>query len=208
MDRRTTIKWVLAASAAWPLTQARSAAVAGPALSGYGTDPNLTRDYPPGELWPLTFTPAQRRLVAILADIIIPADSRSPAASAVGVVDFIDEWVSAPYPQSRRDRAVVLEGLAWLEAESSRRFGRKFAALAAPEQTRICDEICAPARAAQAHRAAARCFARFRDLTAGAFYSTAAGREDLGYIGNVPLTRFDGPPAALLATLNLSKRHS
>lgn len=204
MDRRTTIKWVLAASAAWPVMDARIVAAARPATSGYGTDPSLTRDYRPGELWPLTFTPGQRRLVATLADLIVPADPHSPAASAVGVVDFIDEWVSAPYPQSRRDRPLVLEGLTWLDAESSRRFGRAFAALAAHQQVLICDDICAPARAAAAHQGAARFFARFRDLTSGAFYSTAAGRKDLGYIGNVPLTSFDGPPAALLAKLNLS----
>lgn len=204
MDRRTTIKWVLAAGAAWPLIEAPTAAAARPATAGYGTDPSLTRDYRPGELWPLTFTPGQRRLVAILADIIVPADPHSPAASAVGVVDFIDEWVSAPYPQSRRDRPLLLEGLAWLDAESSRRFGMEFAALAAHQELLICDDICAPARAAEAHRAVARFFARFRDLTAGAFYSTLAGREDLGYIGNVPLTHFEGPPAALLAKLNLS----
>lgn len=204
MDRRTTLKWVLAASAAWPLMDARTAGAARAATPGYGTDPSLTREYRPGELWPLTFTPGQRRLAATLADIIVPADPHSPAASAVGVVDFIDEWVSAPYPQSRRDRPVVLEGLVWLDAESTRRFGRAFAALAARQQLLICDDIRAPARAAAAHQGAARFFARFRDLTSGAFYSTAAGRKDLGYIGNVPLTHFEGPPAALLAKLNLS----
>lgn len=204
MDRRTTIKWVLAASAAAPLLELRVPALAAPATPSYGTDPNLTRDYRPGELWPLTFTSAQRRLVATLADIVIPADPQSPAASAVGVVDFVDEWVSAPYPQSQRDRPVVLEGLAWLDAESTRRFGNGFVALAVAEQSRICDDICVPARATPERRTAAHFFARFRDLTAGAFYSTAAGRKDLGYIGNVPLTHFDGPPAALLAKLNLS----
>ncbi|HYM27738.1 MAG TPA: gluconate 2-dehydrogenase subunit 3 family protein [Steroidobacteraceae bacterium] len=203
MDRRTTLKWVLAASTAWPLLDVRSARLGVPAAPGYGTDPSLTRDYRPGELWPLTFTTGQRRLAAALADLIIPADPHSPAASTVGVVDFIDEWVSAPYPQGRRDRPVVLDGLAWLDAESTRRFGKDFAALAGAEQRRICDDICAPARAAPERQAPARFFARFRDLTAGAFYSTAAGREDLGYIGNVPLTHFDGPPATLLAKLKL-----
>ena len=204
MDRCTTIKWVLAAGATWPLLEVRTATVAVAATPGYGTDPSLTRDYRPGELWPLTFTPGQRRLVAALADLIVPADQQSPAASAVGVVDFIDEWVSAPYPQNRRDRPLVLEGLGWLDAESSRRFGQGFAALAVAEQTLLCDDICAPARSAAALQPAARFFARFRDLTAGAFYSTAAGRKDLGYLGNVPLTHFDGPPAALLAKLHLS----
>jgi len=40
-------------------------------------------------------------------------------------------------------------------------------------------------------------------LTAGGFYTTPAGRKDLDYVGNVPLTRFDGPPAALLVALGL-----
>ena len=203
MDRRTTLKWVLAASAAWPLLEARAGLPTAPTAAGYGSDPDLTRDYRPGELWPLTFTEAQRRTAATLADLIIPADEHSPAASAVGVVDFIDEWVSAPYPQTRRDRAVVLEGLEWLEAHSTQRFGRGFTLLALAEQTRICEDICDVRRAAAALQPAARSFARIRDLTAGAFYSSAAGRKDLGYMGNVPLTRFDGPPPALLAKLNL-----
>ena len=203
MDRRTTLKWVLAASAAWPLVEARPAVPATLAAAGYGSDPNLTRDYRPGELWPLTFTAPQRRTAASLADLIIPADEHSPAATAVGVVDFIDEWVSAPYPQNRRDQPLVLAGLEWLEADSGRRFGKGFALLSVAEQTRICDDICDVRRAAPALQPAARSFARFRDLTAGAFYSSAAGRKDLGYLGNVPLTRFDGPPPALLAKLNL-----
>ena len=92
MDRRTTIKWVLAASAAWALLRERAAgADPSPAARGYGTDPNLIRAYKPGELWPLTLTPPQRRLAGVLSDIIMPADERSPSASSVGVVDFIDE---------------------------------------------------------------------------------------------------------------------
>jgi hypothetical protein len=40
-------------------------------------------------------------------------------------------------------------------------------------------------------------------LTAGGFYSSPAGRKDLNYIGNVPLTSFEGPPRALLKSLGL-----
>jgi len=46
MDRRTSIKWVLAASAAWPLLRERAAgADPAPAVRGYGTDPNLITVY-------------------------------------------------------------------------------------------------------------------------------------------------------------------
>jgi hypothetical protein len=160
-------------------------------------------NYRPGELWPLTLTAAQRRLAGILADIIIPADDHSPSASAVGVVEFIDEWVSAPYLAHQRDRDIVLGGLAWLDAEAGRRAGKGFADLDSPLQHGICDDICDESRAAPALGAAARFFALFRDLTAGGFYSTPAGRKDLNFIGNVPLARFDGPPTALLQALNL-----
>jgi len=204
MDRRTTIKWVLAASAAWPLLrEGTGRADPLPAAHGYGTDPNLLKVYKPGELWPLTLSAPQRRLAGILADIIIPDDGHSQSASSVGVVDFIDEWVSAPYPDCQRDRPIVLGGLDWLDAEAARRFGKNFAELDAAQQTTICDDICDQSRAVPARREAARFFAVFRDLTAGGFYSTPVGRKDLGYIGNVPLARFDGPPAALLKKLNL-----
>ena len=204
MDRRTTLKWVLAASAAWPLTNAGAAraATAIPA-QGYGTDPDLLKTYRPGELWPLTLTAQQRRLAGVLADIIIPADDRSPGASAVGVVEFIDEWVSAPYPEHQRDRTTVVEGFVWLDAAAARRSGGGFADLGASAQQEICAGICDESRAPAELHAAARFFSRYRDLTAGAFYATPVGRKDLDFIGNVPLTHFDGPPAELLESLGL-----
>jgi hypothetical protein len=204
MDRRTTIKWVLAASAAWPLF-GRGVGRTDPALTvrGYGTDPDLLAVYRRGELWPLTLTAPQRQLAGILADIIIPADEHSPGASAVAVVEFIDEWVSAPYPANLRDRPIVLGGFIWLEAEAARRFGKGFSQLDTAQQSGICDDICDESRTVTVRRDAARFFALFRDLTAAGFYSTPVGRKDLGYIGNVPLARFDGPPSALLKKLNL-----
>ena len=204
MDRRTTIKWVLAAGAAWPQLgkyAARSESML--TARGYGTDPNLTAKYRPGELWPLTFTAAQRRLAGILADIIIPADDHSPSASAVGVVEFIDEWVSAPYPDQQRDRNIVLDGFAWLDAEAARRFGKGFADLDAMQHHGICDDICDASRATAERHTAAHFFALYRDLTGGGFYSSPAGRKDLNYIGNVPLASFEGPPRALLKALGL-----
>jgi hypothetical protein len=204
MDRRTSIKWVLAASAALRLlglhgVRADTAATA----RGYGTDPDLVKTYQPGEIWPLTLGAAQRRLAGVLADLIIPADEHSPSASSVGVVDFIDEWVSAPYPDCQRDRPIVLAGFDWLDAEATRRFGKGFADLEGMQQRGICDDICDAARAAPALLPAARFFAVYRRLTAAGFYSTPLGRKDLGYIGNVALQRFDGPPAELLRRLNL-----
>jgi hypothetical protein len=209
MDRRQTIKWMLAAAASMPLLEQRAASADVPAAAaagarGYGTDPDLTRNYLPGDLWPLLLTAAQRRTASALCDVIIPEDASSPSASAVGVVDFLAEWVSAPYPIQQRDRPIILEGLTWIDAEASRRFARDFAALSATQQHSICDDICLAQNAQPAFAPAAKFFARYRDLTAGGFYSTPAGRTDLQYIGNVPLASFDGPPLALLHKLGLT----
>jgi hypothetical protein len=203
MDRRTSIKWMLAAGATWPALQRRVARAATAPMSGYGTDPNLIPPSKPGEFWPLTLTTAQRQLAGVLADLIIPADEHSPSASAVGVVDFIDEWVSAPYGEQRDDRSTVLGGLAWLDDAARRRNGRDFLSLEPADQAGICDAICSATNASSERRDAARFFALFRDLTAGGFYTTPVGRKDLNYLGNVPLTRFDGPDLALLRSLGL-----
>jgi len=204
MDRRTALKWVLAASAAMALDpQFARGQGAKPAAKGYGTDPDLMRHYKPGELWPLTFTDAQRRTAAALCDVIIPADSESPAASAVGVVDFLDEWVSAPYPEQVEDRDIVLPGLAWIDAEAVKRFGKSFDGLGEAQTTAICDDICHTAEAKPEFKPAARFFATFRDLTAGGFYTTPPGRQDLRYVGNVPLATFDGPPPEVLKQAGL-----
>ncbi len=201
MDRRTSIKWVLAASASWPLLGRDVLAFAPRKGPGYGTDPDLSVNYHAGEPWPLTLSAAQRRLATTLSDIIIPADEDSVSASAAGVVDFIDEWVSAPYPEFERDRGVVLGGFYWLDSEAQRRFGQDFVDVNTAGQTSLCDDICDPARADAGLREAAQFFALYRNLTAGGFYSSPIGRADLKYIGNVPLKSFDGPPLELLKKL-------
>jgi hypothetical protein len=208
MDRRTTIKWMLAASASMPLISQRVPAEVVTSkvlvLKGYGTDPVLTRAYRRGELWPLEMTDAQRRTAAALCDVILPADDLSPSASSVGVVDFLAEWISAPYEQQKYDRRLILDGLAWIDAESKRRFGKLFDALQVTEQHALCDDICSEKQAKPRFAKAANFFARYRDLTAGGYYTTPAGRKDVQYIGNVPLKSFEGPPTSLLQKLGLA----
>ena len=206
MDRRTSIKWMLAAAAAGQLRASIAwAAEAGrPPATGYGTDPDLVRSYRPGELWPLTFTEGQRRTAAALCALIIPADEHSPSAAQLEVQVFIDEWISAPYPTHATDRAQILAGLGWLDEESRRRFGNPFLELPEARQRAICDDICHVPKAAPEFAAAAAFFARFRDLTADGFYTTPEGTRDLGYVGNTPLATFEGPPLEALKKVGLA----
>jgi hypothetical protein len=206
MDRRTTIKWVLAAAASGPLLNSRlfgQEVTAQPAATGYGSDPDLTKIYGPGDVWPLTLTAAQRRTAAALCNVVLPDDGHSPGAESLGLVDFVDEWVSAPYPRQLEDRPIVLEGLAWMDAEALLRFEKYFAELTESQQHEICDDICHEPNAKPKFARAAAFFTRYRDLTVGGFYSTPAGWKDIGYIGNVALPKFEGPPMELLQKLGL-----
>lgn len=204
LSRREAISWLMIASAALAASSGglRAAATA-PAARGYGLDPDLLRVYRPGELWPLTFTAAQRRTVAALCEVILPAEREAPSALAVGVPDFLDEWISAPYPEQRADRPVVLEGIAWMESEAQRRHGRGFADLTEAERTALCSGLCGPAPVAEELRSGAASFRRIRHLVAGGYYTTPAGMKDIGYVGNVPLASFDGPPPEVLRRLGL-----
>src|SRR4051812_7876803 len=188
-SRRQAMQWVMGALAASTLPttgafdgsralaqpvgrtvtpQENAAKVPDPNGKGYGADPDLLTPHKPGDFWPLTFNAEQKKAAAALADTIIPKDALGPAASEVGVVEMADEWVSAPYPSQRADRAVVLNGLAWIDAESQRRFGKAFAGASEQQRRAICDDVCDPAAAKAPFKEAAVFFARFRDICASA----------------------------------------
>lgn len=201
MDRRTSLKWMLSA-AALPLVHLTGCSSeptpALPSGVGYGTDPDLLKVYGPGSIWPLTLDERQRRIATALCDLIVPADADGPGAVAVGVVDFINEWVSAPYPQQVADRKLILAGFDWLDAQAEQRFSRGFGESGASQRSAICDDICYLPKARAEFKQAAEFFARYRDLTIGGFSTSPQGRQYLGYVGNVPLASFDGPPPEVL----------
>jgi hypothetical protein len=214
VDRRTTIKWLAATMAAAytgcssdekylgdEIPAAQRAPLLGVAAKAdgvaYGGDPDRMNPVVP---WARTMTEGQLRTTSTLADLILPEDERSPAASAVGVPDFIDEWVSAPYAQQQEDREIVLAGLEWLEQQSRERFDRSFATADAKQQMELVESIArgtSPELAGQS-----QFFRRFRWLAVGAFYTTAAGIADVGYIGNTPIAgEYPGPSDEAMAHL-------
>jgi hypothetical protein len=117
--------------------------------------------------------------------------------------DFIDEWISAPYPNQRGDRDIVLSGLSWINTEANKRFSKGFADITDAQKTAIADDICSTKTAPEFAKAA-KFFSKFRDLTAGGFYTTPVGMKDIGYRGNVPLEKFDGPPLEALKKAGLA----
>ena len=206
LDRRVAIKWILFASASVPFLNSNSFGQSGPSIPtprGYGSDPNLL--IPEAAPWERILTPEQFKTTTTLADIILPANGESPSASGLNVPDFIDEWISAPYPAQEKDRKTILEGIDWINAESHYRFGKAFHDLDSSQQKTICDDICYQPKAKTEHLAGATFFATFRNLTMGGYYTTDHGTREVGYVGNVALASFDGPPPEVLKHLGVEK---
>jgi hypothetical protein len=204
MNRRTTLRWMAAALAAGPLAACgeSKSGLTWPELEkikadGYGRDPNMLE---PSYPWPLTLTQNELLAATALVDLILPADGDQSSASAVGVPAFLNEWVSAPYPDQQEDRALIVPGLAWLDQEAQTRGGRRFAHLDAAGQKAIADDIAYRDRIKPGLEKPAQFFARARSLTMGAYFTSEEGWKYLGYLGNTPATGdYAGPTPDALA---------
>jgi len=184
IDRRTALTWIGVVGAATAV--GAGVVVYGPKMGGepeegkgYGTDPKLAK--PEKAPWPRLLSDEELQAAAVLADFILPASGAAPAASALGIPDFIDEWVSAPYPDQKKDRPLIRDGLKALAKKS------------AAER---------PAAMAALRTSGDAFFKRFRHLTIGAYYTTEEGFKDIGYIGNIAREVDEGPSEAVKAALD------
>lgn len=192
-SRRDVLKILLAAPAAsftWSESEAAHAAAAAQA----------TRAAPAPPFVPKFFTPEEFRLVTTLADIVIPKDERSGSASDAGVPEFMD-FMMIDQP----GRQVAMRGgLAWLDHECQQRFDTLFLECTDAQRTAVLDDIAWPARAKPEHAHGVAFFTSFRDLTAAGFWTTRMGIDDLQYLGNRSVARWNGCPDAALKKLGVS----
>ena len=192
IDRRTTLKW-FAAALAYSAHHGKSlAGTFMPSPKGYGTDPDINKVAP--LQWDKVMSEHELRQTSLLSDLFLPADGSSPAASALGIHDFIDEWISAPYPEQQSDRGIVQGGLTWLDQESAKRFGRDFTAISDSQRVEMMK--------AMAAMPDFLFFKRLRNLVVASYFSSDAGFKDIGYSGNVALEAFPAPTDDMLAIID------
>ena len=146
------------------------------------------------------FTPAEWETVRLLADLVIPRDARSGSATDAKVPEFMDFMML-----ERKDEQLWMRGgLAWLDAESERRFGRRFTAATDANRRALLDDIAWPARAKPGLSNGVTFFTAFRDLTASGFWSSEIGIKDLEYRGNTVVPEWSGCPPEALAKLGVT----
>ena len=215
-SRREVLKVLLAAPAAtlaWTEAEAAQAAAAAQAARAVTVAKPFV---------PKFFSPAEFRLVRVLADIVIPRDERSGSATDAGVPEFMDfMMIDQPLRQ-----VAMRGGLAWLDVECQKRFDKTFLNCADAERTAVLDDIAWPARLSTLRQAQGgpeqgpvattpgpepgglahgiAFFTNFRDLTASGFWTTRMGIDDLQYMGNRSVARWNGCPAEALKKLGVS----
>ena len=193
-SRRDVLKVLLAAPAAtlsWTDAEAMQAASAAQTARAASTATPFV---------PKFFTPAEFKLVSVLADIVIPKDERSGSATDAGVPEFMD-FMMLDQPA----RQVAMRGgLAWLDHECQQRFDKIFLDCAEAQRTAVLDDIAWPAKAKSEHAHGVAFFTSFRDLTAAGFWTTRMGIDDLQYMGNRSVARWNGCPDAALKKLGVS----
>ena len=202
LSRRSVFKLIAAASAI-PLYQA-----------GAKPPAPLTRDFKnalsdpdyvnPSIPWEKPLAESELATLTVLVDLILPADDQSPAASAIGLPDFLNEWVGAPYPDNRVDYETIRGGVAWINSHAWQLHGKPLVDITAAQQTAILDSICDGSKAAPELAYGARFFAKLRTLTLGGYYTHPATWKSLGYVGNVPIAGpYPGVPAEVIKILGL-----
>jgi len=184
LSRREVLGWIARAAllagvpAGWIEAGGPLPARDAPLAQGYGRDPNLMEPRSP---WPLTLTEEQRLRVSQLADWLLPADAHGPAPSEIGIGAFIDEWISAPYPDQQSDRKSILAGLALPDAQTAAGIER-LARQGADEHG---------------------FFANFRRVCVLGYYTSTAGMADIGHVVPTPAAGFAGPPPQVRARLGV-----
>src|SRR6478752_6923899 len=148
---------------------------------------------------PKFFTAHEYATVRVLVDIIIPKDDRSGSATDVGVPEFMDFILN---DQPNRQTA-MRGGLAWIDVACQQRFDKTFLDCAAAQRTAVLDDIAWPQKAKPEHSHGVAFFNSFRDLTATGFWTTKVGMQDLQYMGNTFVGKWEGCPEEVLKKLGI-----
>ncbi len=206
MDRRDTIKSLLLGSLAGgalftacsPEEMSPESVAEAGATEGYGRTPvEAARD---AELQSETFfTEAEITLLAVLCDLILPADENFGSATDAGLPEFI-EFMAKDIPENQLP---LRGGMMWLNHRANRQFGTEFTACSPEQQKSLLDEIALPNEEAPELEAGVLFFAHLRSMVLSGYYTTKTGIEELGYKGNVA-NIWDGVPEEVLKEHGLS----
>ena len=145
------------------------------------------------------FTDHEMATIAVLSDIIIPADEVSGSATDAKVPEFMEFIVKdMPYHQTP-----LRGGLRWLDVQCMNKYENAFKDCTKEQQIDIIDQIAYPAKAKPEMKQGVAFFNKMRDMVATGFYTSQIGVKDIGYMGNTP-NQWNGVPDDVLKKYGLA----
>jgi gluconate 2-dehydrogenase gamma chain len=140
-----------------------------------------------GVYHPKALTAHEFRSLERLCELIVPGASKGQAA------EFID-LLSSQNPEMA---AIYTGGLAWLDYYMERTVNATFLEASRADQNALLDQIAYRRNGTPDLAAGIRFFDWARRMTVDAYYTSAAGIEELGYLGNKAVTEFKVPQQAI-----------
>jgi hypothetical protein len=136
---------------------------------------------------PNAFTTHEFSTLQKLCELIVPGASKGRAA------EFIDLLAS----QNPEMAAIYTGGLAWLDHAMERAVNATFLTARPLDQVALLDAIAYRGNAKPELAAGIRFFAWARRMTVDAYYTSAVGIQELGYLGNKGTSEFRAPQEAI-----------
>lgn len=166
----------------------------------YGRTPKeLERDHE--LLEEVFFNEHEMGTIAILCDLILPANDDNGSATEAEVPDFI-EFMVKDIPELQTP---LRGGLMWLDHKCNTDFNTIFKSATADQQKAILDTIAFPDPEIpdEEQPLEVQFFSTMRNLTVSGYYTTKTGIAELGYKGNMPNV-WNGVPDHVLAKHDVS----
>jgi len=137
--------------------------------------------------------PHEYQTLEKLADLIIPADEKSPGAVASGACEFIDLLAS----QNPRLLDIYTGGIAWLDQTTRHRYSTDFLNSKPNQQIALLDLIAYRKNESPALGPGIKFFEWARRMVVDAYYTSPIGIKTIGYMGNTAVAKFEVPQEAI-----------
>ncbi len=142
---------------------------------------------------PKYFEPREYKSLAILADLIMPADERSKGALDAGAPEFIDLMCS----QNEQLAVIFSGGLAWLDS-------RGFVDASNEQRLELLKLIAYRKNKSPELNPGIQFFVWARKMVVDAYYTHPVGIACVGYMGNTGMTTFQVPAEAIAYAIDRS----
>jgi gluconate 2-dehydrogenase gamma chain len=128
-----------------------------------------------------------------LADYIVPADDVSGGALAAAAPEWIDLMAS----ENPQLLAIYSGGIAWLDHAMQGRYSADFLSATGEQQVAMLDLIAYRKNESPELGPGIQFFEWARKMVVDAYYTSPIGIQDIGYMGNTALSKFEVPKEAI-----------